>query len=139
MAFWKNTKTFEIIESKLEDTQCGFRPGRSNTDQIFILHQIFESSWQYAKTSTLVSSTSTKYMTGSPEKLWGVLREYSVDEALLLGAKSLYTCLQRCVCGSFQKPQSCQFLNRSLFRSSPMVMNLGNDQKRWDFCEEFTP
>jgi len=25
---------------------------------------------------------------------------------------------------SFQTPQSCQFLNRSLFRSSPMVMKL---------------
>ena len=27
--------------------------------------------------------------------------------------------------GSFQTPQSCQFSNRSLFRSSPMVTNLG--------------
>jgi len=27
--------------------------------------------------------------------------------------------------GSFQIPQSCQFLNRSVFRSLPMVMNLG--------------
>jgi len=26
---------------------------------------------------------------------------------------------------SFQRPQSCQFLNRSLFRSSPAVVNLG--------------
>ena len=26
---------------------------------------------------------------------------------------------------SFQTPQSCQFLNQSLFRSSPVVMNLG--------------
>jgi len=27
--------------------------------------------------------------------------------------------------GSFQTPQSCQFSNRSLFRSLPMVPNLG--------------
>ena len=27
--------------------------------------------------------------------------------------------------GIFQTPQSCQFLNRSLFRSSLVVMNLG--------------
>jgi len=26
-------------------------------------------------------------------------------------------------CGNFQTPQSCQFLNRSLFRSSPMVID----------------
>ena len=49
--------------------------------------------------------------------------------------------------GSFQTPQSCQFSNRSLFRSLPRVVNLGNDRKnisdilrckhqRWDFCEE---
>jgi len=48
--------------------------------------------------------------------------------------------------GSFQTRQSSQFLNRSLFRSSPMVMSLGLRPKecyqkykrqRWDFCEEF--
>jgi len=27
--------------------------------------------------------------------------------------------------GSFKTPQSCQFLNRSVFRSLPMVMNRG--------------
>ena len=35
-------KCCEIVELKLEDGQCGFRPGRSATDQIFILQQIFE-------------------------------------------------------------------------------------------------
>ena len=51
--------------------------------------------------------------------------------------------------GSFQTPQCCQFSNRSLFRSLPRVMNLGNDRKnisdilrckhqRWDFYEEST-
>ena len=39
----------EIIEPKLNDTQCGLRPGRSTTDQIFPLQQIFEKSWEYAK------------------------------------------------------------------------------------------
>ena len=49
--------------------------------------------------------------------------------------------------GSFQKTQSLQFLNRSLFRFSPMVINLGwrlkkccqrNKRQRWDICEEFS-
>ena len=38
-----------IVESKLEDDQCGFHPGRSITDQIFPLKQNFEKSWEYAK------------------------------------------------------------------------------------------
>ena len=49
--------------------------------------------------------------------------------------------------GSFQIPQSCQFLNQSLFRSSPMVMNLWQCLReyypkckglRWNVCARFT-
>jgi len=48
---------------------------------------------------------------------------------------------------SFQAPKSCHFLNRSLFRCSPMVMSLGQwlkqcyfkcKRQRWHFCEELT-
>jgi len=42
-------KCREIVESKLEDGQCGFRPGRSTMDQIFTLKQIFEKSWENGK------------------------------------------------------------------------------------------
>ena len=42
-------KCREIMESKLVDSQCGFRPGSSITDQIFTLRQIFENSWEDAK------------------------------------------------------------------------------------------
>ena len=53
---------------------------------------------------------------------------------------------QFCV-GSFQRPQSFQILNRSLFRSLPVVMNLRwrlkeycekNKRLRWDIFEEFS-
>ena len=42
-------KCREIVESNLEDGQCGFRSGRCTTDQIFTLKQIFEKSWKYGK------------------------------------------------------------------------------------------
>ena len=38
-------KCQEIVESNLEDGQCGFCAGRSSTNQIFTLKQIFEKSW----------------------------------------------------------------------------------------------
>jgi len=38
----------EIIEPKLEDTQCSCL-GCSTTTQILTLHQIFEKSWEYVK------------------------------------------------------------------------------------------
>jgi len=52
----------EIIEPKLEDTQCDFRLDRSASDPIFIHQQLFEKSWEYAKD---VLSTSIKHSTGS--------------------------------------------------------------------------
>ena len=48
---------------------------------------------------------------------------------------------------SFQRTQSFQFLYRSFFQSSPVVMNLRwrlkahcqkNKRQRWDICEEFS-
>ena len=42
-------KYLEIVKSKLHDCQKGFRSGRSTTDHIFTLKQIFEKSWEYGK------------------------------------------------------------------------------------------
>ena len=39
----------KIVESQLDDGQSGFRRGRSTTDQIFSLKQIFDKSWEYNK------------------------------------------------------------------------------------------
>ena len=34
---------------KTGNALCGFHPGRSPTDQMFTLKQIFEKCWKYAK------------------------------------------------------------------------------------------
>jgi len=92
------TRCREIIESKLDDTQCGSRPGRSTTDQIFPLQQIFEKSWEYAKDVYACFVDLEKAYDRVPrEKLLEVLREYGVDSRLLLCVKSLYSCSEVCV------------------------------------------
>ena len=78
------------MESKLEDGQCGFRPGRSTTDQIFTLKQIFEKSWEYGKDLFASFVYLEKAYDWVPrDKLWKVLRKYGVDGQLLRAIKSL--------------------------------------------------
>ena len=84
--------------SKLEDGQCGFRPGRSTTDQIFTLKQIFEKSWEYGKDLFACFVDLEKAYDRVPwDKLWKVLQEYGVDGKLLRAIKSFYCRPEVCV------------------------------------------
>jgi len=54
----------ENIENKLEDNQMGFRPKISTTDNIFIVRQIFEKSYEhncYTITSRSATDKNTKH------------------------------------------------------------------------------
>ena len=78
-------KCREIVVSKLEDGQCGFRPGRSTTDQIFTLKQIFEKCWEYGKDFFACFIDLEKaYDRVSRDKLWKILPEYgNKDKAII--------------------------------------------------------
>ena len=68
----------ETNEPKLKDSQCGFRPGRSTTDQIFTLQQIFENHGSMPTTSTHFLSTSRKHMSELLVKSFGDCCESTV-------------------------------------------------------------
>ena len=96
-------KRREIVESKLKDGQCGFRPGRSTTDQIFTLKQIFEKSWEYGKDLFACFVDLEKAYDRVPgDKLWKVLQEYGVNGQLLRAIKSFYCRPEVCVLGKWQ-------------------------------------
>ena len=91
-------KCREIVESKLEDGQCGFRPGRSTTDQIFTLKQIFEKSWEYGKDLFACFVDLEKAYDRVPrDKLWKVLQENGVNGQLLRAINSFYCRPEVCV------------------------------------------
>ena len=70
----------EIIESKLNDTQCSFRPGSNTTDHTSLSRKILRNLGIMLKISAHALSISRKHTTEVPcEKLWGVLRECGVD------------------------------------------------------------
>ena len=91
-------KCREIEGSKLEDGQSGFCAGRSTTDQIFILMQIFEKSREYGKDLFACFVDLEKVYERVPQdKLWKALQEYGVDGQLLRVIKSFYCRSEVCV------------------------------------------
>ena len=91
-------KCREIVESKLKDRQGSFCPGRSTTDQIFTLKQIFEKSWEYGKDLFAYFVDLGKAYDRVPRnKLRKVLQEYGVNGQLLRAFKSFYCRLEVCV------------------------------------------
>ena len=95
-------------ESKLEDGQCGCRPGRSTTNQIFTLRQIFEKFWEYAKDVFACFLGPEKAYDRVPrDKLWRVLHEYGIGWHLSIAIKPL--CCQSEVCDRVNGKQSKLF------------------------------
>ena len=86
-----------IVEPQIEEEQCGFRPGRGTTDQLFTLARILEGAWEYAQPVYMCFVDLEKAYDRVPRGvLWGVLWEYGVRGVLLRAIQSLYTQSESC-------------------------------------------
>jgi len=70
---------------KMEDTQCGFCPGRSTIDQIAILLKFSRNLGSTLKMSRFFLWNSEKRM--PRQKFRGALQEWGIDDRLLLAIK----------------------------------------------------
>ena len=85
-------KLRNIVETQLDDSQCGFRPLRGCQDQIFSLRQISEKCYEIGKEVFMCFIDLEKAYDRVPrEKLMDVLQLYGVGSKLLRAIDSLYT------------------------------------------------
>ncbi|KAK3518458.1 hypothetical protein QTP70_000645 [Hemibagrus guttatus] len=80
-----------LVEPRIQEEQCSFRPGRGTLDQLYTLHRVLEGSWEFAQPVHLCFVDLEKAFDHIPRGiLWEVLWEYGVRGPLLRAVRSLY-------------------------------------------------
>ncbi|TWW66862.1 R2 Retrovirus-related Pol polyprotein from type I retrotransposable element [Takifugu flavidus] len=65
-----------IVEPRIQEEQCGFRPGRGTMDQFYTLSRVLEGAWEFAQPVHMYFVDLKKALDRVPwGVLWGVLRE----------------------------------------------------------------
>ncbi|KAK3571000.1 hypothetical protein QTP86_033564, partial [Hemibagrus guttatus] len=80
-----------LVEPRIQEEQCGFRPSRGTLDQLYTLHRVLEGSWEFAQPVHMCFVDLEKAFDRVPRGiLWEVLCEYRVRGYLLRAVRSLY-------------------------------------------------
>ena len=88
-----------IVEPRIQEEQCGFRPSRRTSDQLYTLHRVLEGSWEFAQPVHMCFVDLEKAFDRVPcGILWEVLQEYGVGGPLLRAVWSLYDRSRSLVC-----------------------------------------
>ncbi|TWW57405.1 hypothetical protein D4764_07G0001240 [Takifugu flavidus] len=87
-----------IVVPRIQEEQCGFRPGRGTVDQLYTLSRVFKGAWEFAQPVHMCFVDLEKAFDRVPRGvLWGVLREYGVSGPLIWAVRSLYDWCQSLV------------------------------------------
>ncbi|TWW71602.1 hypothetical protein D4764_16G0000990, partial [Takifugu flavidus] len=76
-----------IVELRIQEEQCGFRPGRGIVDQLYTHSRVLEGAWEFAQPVHMCFVDLEKAFNRVPR---GVLREYGVSGSLIRAVRSLY-------------------------------------------------
>uniref|UniRef100_A0AAQ6INE0 ribonuclease H n=1 Tax=Anabas testudineus TaxID=64144 RepID=A0AAQ6INE0_ANATE len=88
-----------LVEPRIQEEQCGFRPGRGTLDQRHTLARVLEGSWEFAHPVYMCFVDLEKAFDHVPRGiLWEVLREYGIRDPLLRAIRSLYDRNRSLVC-----------------------------------------
>ncbi|KAK3520909.1 hypothetical protein QTP86_002418, partial [Hemibagrus guttatus] len=80
-----------LVEPRIQEEQCGFRPSRGTLDQLYTLHRVLEGPWEFAQPVHMCFVDLEKAFDRVPHGiLWEVLWEYGVRGPLLRAVRSLY-------------------------------------------------
>ncbi|TWW73573.1 hypothetical protein D4764_15G0009670, partial [Takifugu flavidus] len=108
-----------IVEPRIQEEQCGFRPGRGIVDQLYTLSRVFEGAWEFAQPVHMCFVDMEKALDRVPlGVLWGVLREYGVSGPLIRAVRSLYD-----QCQSLVRIAGTAGMKNSTSKSEAMVLN----------------
>ncbi|TWW77358.1 hypothetical protein D4764_12G0007480 [Takifugu flavidus] len=111
----------QIVEPRIQEEQCGFRPGRGTVDQLYTLSRVLEGAWEIAQPVHMCFVDLEKAFDRVPRGvLWGVLREYEVSGPLIRAVRSLYDRCQSLVRIAGSKSNS--FPDRVLLFADDVVL-----------------
>ncbi|KAI3360580.1 hypothetical protein L3Q82_002449 [Scortum barcoo] len=80
-----------IVDPRIQEEQCGFRPGRGTLDQLYTLHRVLEGLWEFAQPVHMCFVDLEKAFDRVPHGiLWGCSASMGSGEPLLRAVRSLY-------------------------------------------------
>ncbi|TWW81090.1 hypothetical protein D4764_01G0009050 [Takifugu flavidus] len=69
-----------IVEPRIQEEKCGFRPGRGTVDQLYTLSRVFQGAWEFAQPVHMCfvdlekafNRVPRRVLWGGPPRVWGV-------------------------------------------------------------------